>query len=190
MLTSSTFGVAKGLVESVCRRGNLRWRAAFQTSLRVVLMHETTADKKLVARILAMCLAGAATVVCGIAFPLAPQDAQPQPEVQLDGKLILQPGDRPALRVTGKDYPLSSVRTWYYKTLQDKRLRNRELRVEGEWAPDGTFKVSKFYTVKDSRLYRVRYFCEVCNVEALEPGNCVCCQQPTELQEIPVDANP
>jgi hypothetical protein len=22
---------------------------------------------------------------------------------------------------------------------------------------------------------------------ALEPGNCVCCQQPTELQEIPVE---
>jgi hypothetical protein len=33
----------------------------------------------------------------------------------------------------------------------------------------------------------VRYFCEVCNVEALEPGDCVCCQAPTELQEVPVD---
>jgi hypothetical protein len=51
---------------------------------------------------------------------------------------------------------------------------------------DGTFQVERLYTVKDGRLYRVRYFCKICNIEALEPGNCVCCQQPTELQEIPV----
>ncbi|HZO99102.1 MAG TPA: hypothetical protein VFD30_02295 [Terriglobia bacterium] len=55
--------------------------------------------------------------------------------------------------------------------------------------PDGSFKVIHFYTIRNGRLFRVRYFCETCNIEALEPGNCVCCQQPTELQEIPV-SNP
>jgi hypothetical protein len=50
---------------------------------------------------------------------------------------------------------------------------------------DGTFEVERLYTVKDGKLYRVHYFCKVCNIEALEPGDCVCCQQPVELEEIP-----
>jgi len=87
----------------------------------------------------------------------------------------------------GKDQPLSGYTPYVYHTLQDKRLANREVRLEGVMKADGTFQVERLYTVKDGRLYRVRYFCKICNIEALEPGNCVCCQQPTELQEIPVD---
>jgi hypothetical protein len=104
----------------------------------------------------------------------------------LDGKLV--PSARgPALRAKGKDTPLNTVRTWHSNTLKDPRLAGRDIRVEGEWAADGTFRVSQFFTIKNGKLYRVRYFCEVCNIESLEPGNCVCCQAPTELQEIPVD---
>ena len=110
-----------------------------------------------------------------------------KPALPLQGKLVQLPGG-PALRVKGQDYPLSTVRTWHFNTLQDKRLAHRVIRVEGDWAPDGTLKVSQFYTVKDGRLYRVRYFCEVCNIESLAPGECVCCQAPTELQEIPVES--
>jgi len=117
---------------------------------------------------------------CGLAA-----GTEARPVLPLEGKLIRLPSG-PALRVQGKDYPLSTVRTWHFNTLLDKRLEGREIRVEGEWAADGTLKVRQFYTVKDGKLYRVRYFCEVCNIEALEPGNCVCCQAPTELQEIPV----
>ena len=54
-------------------------------------------------------------------------------------------------------------------------------------AADGSFQVQWLYTVHNGKLFRVRYFCATCNIVALEPGNCVCCQQPTELQEIPVD---
>ena len=68
----------------------------------------------------------------------------------------------------------------------DKRLVNREVRVEGTMQADGRFEAERLYTFKDGKLYKVRYFCKTCNIEALEPGNCVCCQQPTELQEIPV----
>lgn len=96
------------------------------------------------------------------------------------------PGGCPILRVAKKDTNLTARTTYLYHTLQDQRLANREVRLEGTAKPDGTFEVSKLYTVRDGKLYRVRYYCEVCNIEALEPGNCVCCQQPTELQEIPV----
>jgi hypothetical protein len=107
----------------------------------------------------------------------------------LEGQLLATSADCPVLRTHGKDQPISAYTTQLYHTLQDKRLANREVRLEGLMKGAGTFEVERLYTVKDGKLYRVRYFCKVCNIEALEPGKCVCCQQPTELQEIPVSEN-
>jgi len=104
----------------------------------------------------------------------------------LDGKLLSIPGQGPALRIHEKAQPLSATTTYLFHTLQDKRLGNREVRVEGSMKADGTFEVERLYTIANGKLFRVRYFCKLCNIEALEPGDCVCCQQPTELQEIPV----
>jgi len=118
---------------------------------------------------------------------LGVQTGDAKPQLPIEGKLVQLPGTGPVLQVKGKDFDLSARTTWLFHTLQDKRLANREIRVEGEWQPDGTLKVNHFFTVHNGRLFRVRYFCEVCNIEALEPGNCVCCQQPTEMQEIPVN---
>jgi len=104
----------------------------------------------------------------------------------LEGKLLSTPGDCPVVQIHGKDQPLTAGTTYLYHTLQDKRLANRDVRLEGTMESDGSFQVERLFTVKDGKLYRVRYFCKVCNIVALEPGNCVCCQQPTELQEIRV----
>jgi hypothetical protein len=133
---------------------------------------------------IAMPIAALAAVVLLAASFAHAQDAKAI--TTLDGNLAhLDNG--PALRMKGKEILLSTVRTWHLNTLKDKRLEGREIRVEGEWAADRTFKVSQFYTVKDGKRFRVRYYCEVCNIESLEPGKCVCCQAPTELQEVPVD---
>jgi hypothetical protein len=105
----------------------------------------------------------------------------------LEGKLLSIPGQGPVLRTHEKDQPLSATTTYLFHTLLDKRLANREVRLEGTMKADGTFEVERLYTVRNGKLYRVRYFCKVCNIEALEPGDCVCCQHPTELQEIPAD---
>jgi hypothetical protein len=131
--------------------------------------------------------------VASLAFAirgLCAQTGDAKPQLPIEGKLVQLPGTGPVLQVKGKDFDLSARTTWLFHTLQDKRLANREIRVEGEWQPDGTLKVNHFFTVHNGKLFRVRYFCEVCNIEALEPGNCVCCQQPTELQEIPVSEKP
>ena len=104
----------------------------------------------------------------------------------LEGKLLSIPEQGPALRIHEKDQPLSATTTYLFHTLQDKRLADREVRVEGSMKADGTFEVERLYTIRNGKLYRVRYFCKLCNIEALEPGDCVCCQQPTELQEIPI----
>ncbi len=104
----------------------------------------------------------------------------------LEGRLVSLPGTGPALSTRGKDHRLSAKTSYVFHTLQDKRLAGHEVRLEGTTAPDGSFEVSRLFTVRQGKLFRVRYFCDVCNIEALEPGICVCCQQPTELQEIPV----
>jgi hypothetical protein len=112
--------------------------------------------------------------------------AQAKSLAALQGKLFSAPGKAPALKMARKVQALTANTPYLLHTLEDIRLANREVRVEGTMQPDGTFQVEWLYTVHNGKLYRVRYFCNVCNIEALEPGNCVCCQQPTELQEIPV----
>jgi len=121
-----------------------------------------------------------------LALPLFGYGRAAESSISLVGQLSSVPGGCPILRTAKKDYTLTARTTYLFHTLQDQRLAKRQVRLEGVDKSDGTFEVSKLYTVRDGKLYRVRYYCEVCNIEALEPGNCVCCQQPTELQEIPV----
>ena len=121
-----------------------------------------------------------------LAVLLTGQICVAKPPSTLQGKLLATAGTGPTLRTPQKDYPLSGETSYLFHTLQDARLRGREVRLEGTEKPDGTFQVQRLYTVRQGKLYTVRYYCEVCHIEALEPGNCVCCQQPTELQELPL----
>jgi len=114
-------------------------------------------------------------------------DGAARAPVVLEGKLIPGPDKGPALRASAVEYSLSATTTYLLHTLQDARLQNQEVRLEGTWKPDGGFEVAHLFTLRGGKLYKVRYYCEVCNIAAKEPGNCVCCQRPTELEEIPVD---
>ena len=145
--------------------------------------HETCSGVALQALAMALFLCAAALT----ASPLRAAQGVPPQLATLEGKLFSIPGEGPVLRIHEKDQPLSATTTYLFHTLLDKRLANREVRLQGTMKPDGTFEVERLYTVKNGKLYRVRYFCKTCNIEALEPGDCVCCQQPTELQEIPAD---
>ncbi len=118
--------------------------------------------------------------------PSAGPAAYAKAPLALQGNLLSVPGTGPVLRIHGKDTALAGNTSFLFHILQDNRLLKREVRLEGEMKPDGTFEVQRLYTVRNGKVYKIRYFCEVCNIEALEPGDCVCCQQPTELQEITV----
>jgi hypothetical protein len=145
--------------------------------------HETRsgASRQVFAMGLLVCMAALT------ASPLGAAQGTPRHLAALEGKLLSLPGEGPVLQIHGKDQPLSATTTYLFHTLMDKRLANREVRLEGTMKADGTFEVERLYAVRSGKLYRVRYFCKVCNIEALEPGDCVCCQQPMELQEIPAD---
>ncbi len=73
------------------------------------------------------------------------------------------------------------------ETLEDVRLANRELRLEGQFKGNDVFEVAKLYTFRDGKLHRVVCFCQVCNITSYRPGDCYCCQNPFELREVPVD---
>lgn len=69
--------------------------------------------------------------------------------------------------------------------LRDPRLIDRDWELEGSVRPDGQFDIFKLFTVKDGKRYRVTYYCDICHIVTHEPGDCMCCQAPTELREIP-----
>ena len=131
-------------------------------------------------------MGGLLLMFLSIVLPGFTQVLSTEPLPFLTGKLETLSGAGLVLQTAKKNYPLTARTSYLFHTLQDKRLANRQVRLEGTKKPDGTFEVAKLFTLRNGKLYRVRYFCEICNIEALEPGNCVCCQQPTELQEIPV----
>lgn len=120
-------------------------------------------------------------LTCALASTLGAAEGKPLAVIQG----TLEARDCPLLKINGREETLTANRTYLLQTLQDKRLDGREIRLEGVQKPDGSFEAHWLFTVKDGKLFRVRYFCSTCNIVALGPGNCVCCQQPTELQEVP-----
>ena len=113
-------------------------------------------------------------------------------EVTLRGRL-----DRQSVQSsTSPDQPLSFVTAEGKKyevvgdsvsnaQLRDPLLIDRDWELVGSMRPDGRFSVVKLFTIKDGKRYRVTYYCEICHIVTHEPGRCMCCQGPTELQEIP-----
>jgi hypothetical protein len=115
-----------------------------------------------------------------------PAAATPPANVILRGQLMQLHGTIPVIETSGKAIMLAGMNHYIFRTLQDKRLAKDEVELHGHQLPDGFFQVDSFYTIHHGKRYWIRYYCETCNIAALAPGHCVCCQQPTELQQIPV----
>ncbi|TAM81065.1 MAG: hypothetical protein EPN47_14400 [Acidobacteria bacterium] len=134
-----------------------------------------------------------ALLLCSAVFLLAatPARAADTQDSQhtVEGKLVFIQGTGPVVKTATKQIPLAGRYDYISRTLEDGRLRNDEVRLKGEFQAGGNFRVDNIFTIHNGEAYRVRYFCETCNIVGLGPGKCVCCQQPTELQEVPVDKN-
>ena len=140
----------------------------------------------------------AATLLALLALPGRPSGPaahkaltqEPRGPVQaakfLEGRLLAS-GDTVSLSTGGHEVRLGSESPFLMHTLADPRLEGREVRLEGAVAADGSFRAEHLWIIKEGKLHRVRYYCHVCNIAAIEPGPCVCCQRWTELEEIPVD---
>ncbi len=71
------------------------------------------------------------------------------------------------------------------RTMRDPQLAERTWEVRGRRRSDGRFAVEKIFTVKDGELHRVTYYCVICHITTHEPGRCMCCQEGTDLRELP-----
>jgi hypothetical protein len=120
----------------------------------------------------------------GIGVALPAQAAQVP--VVLRGSLNGLPGNQPTLETGEKSYKLVGQSPYILRTLQDKRLLHQELQLVGIVGPNGDFVVQRFYAVHNGKLYKIEYYCEVCNITYVQPGHCVCCGRETKLKEVPV----
>ncbi|MGH9343765.1 MAG: hypothetical protein ACRD19_08395 [Terriglobia bacterium] len=111
--------------------------------------------------------------------------------IVIRGTLSALAGKGPALMMPQREYVLSGQSPYILHVLEDKRLLNQELQLEGTPGPDGTFVVSRLYAVRSGKLYKIQYYCQICNITYVQQGHCYCCGRETELQEVPATpANP
>jgi hypothetical protein len=80
------------------------------------------------------------------------------------------------------------LRTKYSEALfADKRLHEKELLLNGRLFPDTQiFEPISLRSVRGGVVNDILYHCGVCEIYAVAPGICECCQDPMELQERPV----
>ena len=115
-----------------------------------------------------------------------------KPTVVLTGRLGNQ-GSTPVLKVPVrgggevKTYRLVPSDEYTSAVVGDNRIHGWELRVEGRWKGADTVQVERLFSVRDGRLHKVTYYCHICNITSYKPGRCDCCQEPTEVREVPHD---
>lgn len=106
----------------------------------------------------------------------------------LRGTLAATQGRGPVLKTPQASYVLAGQSPYLLRVLEDKRLLNQELEVEGSPETGGTFVVDRIYAVRRGQLYKIQYYCDVCNITYVQPGHCYCCGKETKLQEVPVSS--
>ena len=104
----------------------------------------------------------------------------------LRGHLRQAPGKEPVIEAADhKSYKVSGDE-FTKAQMADSKLNGREMELDGRFTGADQFEASRIYTVKNGKRYDVTYWCDVCSIRTHMPGRCMCCQGPTELQEIPV----
>ena len=80
------------------------------------------------------------------------------------------------------------LRTKFSEALfADERFRQKELLLKGRVFPDSRiFETATIRSIRNGRVYDLYYYCDVCDIQAVAPGPCECCQGPTELVEKPL----
>jgi len=80
------------------------------------------------------------------------------------------------------------LRTKFSEALfADPRFREKQLLLKGRIFPDTrVFEVTTIRSIREGRVYDLYYYCDVCDIQAVAPGLCECCQGATELVEKPL----
>ena len=123
-------------------------------------------------------------------------------EVDLRGKVVCLPEEMHRLHKA--DLPTRHEHLYGFKTndgkyytllrtrlsealFADNRFRERELLLKGRLFPETQiFEPITIRSVRDGIIQDILYYCVICDIEAVAPGVCECCQGPTDLVERPL----
>src|SRR5690349_8033951 len=66
------------------------------------------------------------------------------------------------------------------RIFEDPRVRERDLAVRAREAAAHALEIIKVFSVRDGQVYDLRYYCDVCHINAYVPGPCPCCGREME----------
>ena len=131
----------------------------------------------------------------------SPAESSPK-DAELRGRIVCLVEER--ARDTKSAPPPKHEHAWGFKTADgrlvtllrtrnsealfaDARLREKELILRGPFnATTGGMEAIVFRSVKGGVAHSLFYWCDICTIRSITPGECVCCREPVELREIPV----
>ena len=65
--------------------------------------------------------------------------------------------------------------------------REKELLIKGRIFPETQiFEPATIRSIRNGIVHDIYYYCDVCDIQAVAPGLCECCQGPTDLIEKPL----
>lgn len=158
-----------------------------------------------------ICLIGSTALFANAAeradAPVAPAPAKAREaleSVQLHGQVVCLPEEMHRLHQTDLPtnhehiYGFRTTNGVYYTLLRtglsealfaDKRLREKDLLLSGKVLP-GTqiFDVRTMKSVRNGVVCDLYYYCDICSIKTVVPGPCMCCREPVELVEKPLNA--
>jgi hypothetical protein len=69
---------------------------------------------------------------------------------------------------------------------EDPRVREKDLLVRAREAATYALEIIKVFSVRDGKVNDLRYYCDICHINAYVPGPCPCCGREMELVEEPL----
>ena len=135
-----------------------------------------------------------------------PPTEKPKPEaIELRGTLVCLAEEMHAhygVELFKTHEPLYGVKAedgTYYTLLRtslaealfvDERLHKKDLVIKGRIFPKTQLlEVTRFSSIKDGVVHELYYYCDICYIRAVAPGNCDCCQAPVVLIEKPLNVD-
>ena len=118
-------------------------------------------------------------------------------DVELRGRVVCLPEEMH--RLHGAHLPSSHTHVYGFKTLEgvfytllrtknseaffaDEQIRRKELIVKGRVFPNSNvLDATPLRTVVDGVVFDLYYYCDICTIKTVTPGECMCCQEPVVL---------
>src|SRR5262249_29185908 len=132
----------------------------------------------------------AVAVFVGLARDKSPE---PSPEIEIRGHLARATSAESKPKVSlktddGKEVAL--LRTKLSEALfVDSRLLEKHLVLKGRMATNG-FDVKIIRSLVNGTVNDLYYWCDICAIEQVMPGECMCCREEVVLKETPVGMKP